>query len=158
MRVFTRKPGRQNFGWIFYEGLIYLGGVLAFVIDWKVGLFVALMGGYNLLTLRVPARAQRWMRLLNSGLIALGVALVLANTWRPLGLEKGLMRNFIFVALFIGGIIGAFRMFQHFYHRILGWCLDHKIAVSFPSAVFALNGRYDLAGIRYRFRLVAQAV
>jgi len=106
--------------------LIYLGGVLAYVVDWKVGLFVALMGGYNLLTLRVPAGAERWMRLFNSGLLALGVALVLTRSWQPLGVEKGLVHNFIFVALFIGGIIMAFRLFQRFYPRILGWCLDHK--------------------------------
>ena len=91
-----------------------------------MGLFVALMGGYNLLTLRVPARFQGWMRLFNSGLIALGVALVLTSSWQPLGLEKGFVRNFIFVALFIGGIIVAFRVFQRFYSHILGWCLNHK--------------------------------
>ena len=122
--VFTHKPGRQNYGWILYEGLIYLGGVLAVAFDWRAGLFVALMGGYNLLTLRVPARFQRWMHLLNGGLIAFGVALVLANFWRPLGLEKGFARNFIFVVLLIGGIIVAFRVFQRFYHRILEWCLN----------------------------------
>jgi len=139
--VFTRKPGRQNFGWLFYEGLIYLGGVLVFVVNWKVGLFVALMGGYNLLTLWVPPRAERWMRLLNSGLIAFGVALVLANFWRPLGLEKGLILNFIFVALFIGGIIGAFRVFQRFYHHILGWCLDHKaVFLALPLFMLIMGG------------------
>ena len=139
--VFTRQPGRRNFGWLFYEGLIYLGGVLAFVIDWKVGLFVALMGGYNLLTLRVPARAERWMRLLNGGLIALGVALVLTHAWQPLGVEKGLIHNFIFVALLIGGIIVAYRLFQRFYPRILGWCLDHKaFFLALPLFMMLMGG------------------
>jgi len=122
----SRKPGRRNFGWIYYEGLIYLGGLLAFVVDWKVGLLVALMGGYNLLTLRIPAWAQRWMRLLATGLIALGIAFMLADSWRPLGLGKGLATNFIFVAFLMGGLVGVYRIFHHFYNRILNWCLYNK--------------------------------
>ena len=139
--IFTRKPGRQNFGWLFYEGLIYLGGVLVFVIDWKVGLFVAMMGGYNLLTLWVPARAERWMRLLNSSLIAGGVALLLANAWQPMGPSQGLIRNLIFVAVVIGLILVVFRIFQHFYERILGWCLDHKaVFLAVPLFLLLLGG------------------
>ena len=124
--IFARKPGRRKFGRMFYEGLIYLGAVLAFAFNWKVGLVVALMGGCNLLTRRIPARAEHWVRRANSGLIALGVALLLARFWQPLGVERNLFQNFLFVALFIGGIIGAFRLFQCYYARILGWCLNHK--------------------------------
>jgi copper/silver efflux system protein len=126
--LFTRKPGRDNQGWVFYEGLIYLGGLLALIVDWKVGFFVALIGGYNLLSLRVPKGAKPLMRLMNKGLIAFGVALVLANYWLPLGVEKGLAGNFIFVALLVGAILLGFRLFQHFYVNILGWCLSHKAA------------------------------
>jgi Cu(I)/Ag(I) efflux system membrane protein CusA/SilA len=139
--LFSRKPGRQNYGWIFYEGFIYLGGVLVFVIDWKVGLFVALLGAYNLLTLWVPKAATQWMRFLNSGLVALGIALVLANYWLPLGVGKSLIRNFIFMALFIGAILVAFRIFQHFYVHILGWCLNHKTAfLCVPLVLLLLGG------------------
>ncbi len=46
--LFRRKPGRQKkYGWIFYEGLIYLGGVLAIIFDWRAGLFVAFYGQYT---------------------------------------------------------------------------------------------------------------
>jgi len=126
--LFTRKPGRRDYGWVFYEGLIYLGGALAFVVHWKVGLFVALIGGLNLLALRVSERARPWVRQMNNGLVGIGVALVLSNFWLPLGMEKGPARNFMFVALLIGAILVGLRLFQHFYGRILGWCLDHKAA------------------------------
>ena len=51
-------------------GLV-LGGVLAFVFDWRVGLLVALMGGYNLVTLKIPAKAKPWLRRINNLLVAL---------------------------------------------------------------------------------------
>ncbi len=124
--LFNRKAGRQQHGWIFYEGLIYLGGVLAFVLDWQVGLFVAVIGGCNLLILRLPAESARRVRLLTSGLIVLAVTLVLTRSWQPLGAEKGIVHNFIFVGLLIGGVIAAFGLFHRFYPRILGWCLEHK--------------------------------
>ncbi|BBO85627.1 cation transporter [Desulfosarcina ovata subsp. sediminis] len=138
--LFTRKEGRRKGGWVFYEGLIYLGAVLVFTIGWKVGGFVAIIGGYNLLTLRVPAPIGRRMRQVNSLLVAIGVALVLANYWRPLGLGKGLVPNFFFVVLVIGLLLGGFRAFQHYYPRILGWCLGHKVTfLTVPLLILLLG-------------------
>lgn len=139
--LFTRKPNRRNSGWIFYEGLIYTGGVLGFVVNWQVGLFVALIGGYNLMTLRVPARFGRLMQNINSLLVATGIILVLANYWRPLGLDKGLVPNVVFVALMILFLLGGFRVFLYFYDSILGWCLNHKMAfLSIPMVILLLGG------------------
>lgn len=139
--LFTRKPGRQNLGWIFYEGLIYLGGLLTFVLDWRIGLLVALMGGYNLVSLWIPPQAVFWLRRTVNLLVAFGVGWVLAKYWQPLGIEIGLLGNFIFVAILIGGLLGAFRIFQRFYDRILGWCLAHKaLFLSMPLFILLLGG------------------
>ncbi|MBU1232925.1 MAG: efflux RND transporter permease subunit [Proteobacteria bacterium] len=139
--LFNRKAGRHQYGWIFHEGLVYLGGVLAFALDWKVGLFVALIGGCNLLMLRVPVEVGRWLRLLINGLIVVAVILVLTQSWQPLGVQKGLLVNSLFIGLLIGGVIGFFTLFRCYYPTILTWCLDHKaIFLALPLLAMLLAG------------------
>jgi len=117
--------GRRNR--VLHEGLVYLGAVLAFVVNWKIGLGIALVGAYNLVTLRIPPRAAARLKPLNNILVAVGVAYVLAGYWQPLGVEKGQFRNFVFVILLVVVLLGSYRIFQRFYDRILGWCLAHKV-------------------------------
>jgi Cu(I)/Ag(I) efflux system membrane protein CusA/SilA len=139
--LFAREIRSRKHGWIFYEAIILLGGVLAFVIDWKVGLLVALIGGYNLILPRIPESVRKWSRPVNSTLIAFGVGFVLAQYWLPLGPGKGLLQNFIFVVLIIGPIIGGFRIFQHYYERILTRCLAHKrLFLALPAVMLFLSG------------------
>ena len=51
---------------------------------------------------------------------------LLASHWTPLGPEKGALRNFLFVGIVIGGLLGFFRLFQHFYAPVLAWFLRFK--------------------------------
>ena len=68
-------------------------------------------------------RAGRWGA---SGLAMIGVAIILAIVWEPLGPERGLIRNLIFIALLVGGLLGLFLLFQRVYGRVLRGCLAHK--------------------------------
>ncbi|MBT6121015.1 efflux RND transporter permease subunit, partial [bacterium] len=54
------------------------------------------------------------------------VVILLARTWLPLGPEKGVILNVCFVALMIGSVLGSILVFQHYYSRLLMWCLDNK--------------------------------
>jgi Cu(I)/Ag(I) efflux system membrane protein CusA/SilA len=137
----TRLPGPRKGGWVFREGLVCLGGLLGVTVGWKIGLLVALIGGYHASARRVPERFRRWIRQTGALLAALAVAVVLAHYWRPLGVGKGPLANTMFVVLVIGGLIGAFRAFQRYYDRILGWCLAHKTAfLCLPLAILLLGG------------------
>ncbi|MBW2149715.1 MAG: efflux RND transporter permease subunit, partial [Deltaproteobacteria bacterium] len=139
--IFAGRTGGGKRRWIFYEGLVYAGGVLAFAVNWWVGLFIVFIGAYNLITLWMPASLKKWLPLMTTGLTAIGVTLVLARQWLPLGPEKGFIRNFIFVAALIGGMLIFFRLFQYFYARILSWCLNHKaMFLSIPCVMVLLGG------------------
>ncbi|MBW1945825.1 MAG: efflux RND transporter permease subunit, partial [Deltaproteobacteria bacterium] len=139
--LFSTKLARRRYLWIIYEALIYLGGILAILVDWRVGLLVALVGGYNLLRPRIPEHAKGKARKIVIVLAAVGVAVVLARYWLPLGPEKGLFRNLVFVFLLMGGILGALRLFYRSYSRILEWCLDHKaIFLMLPLGTLLLGG------------------
>ncbi|PVX51939.1 Cu(I)/Ag(I) efflux system membrane protein CusA/SilA [Balneicella halophila] len=60
-------------------------------------------------------------------LVVIGVVWLLAKYWLPLGAGQSLLLNFIFVALLVGLILGAFTLLQYSYKRVLIWVLDNKI-------------------------------
>lgn len=126
---------------IFYEALIYLGGLLTFVVNWWIGLLIAFIGAYKLFLMWIPVSLKKWLQSLNTTLIAIGLILLLSHQWLPLGPEKGLIRNLIFVAAIIGSLLIFYRLFQNFYAHILGWCLNHKAAfLSMPCIMVLLGG------------------
>jgi Cu(I)/Ag(I) efflux system membrane protein CusA/SilA len=60
-------------------------------------------------------------------LVVIGVVWLLAKYWLPLGAGKSVLLNFVFVALLVGFILGAFTLLQFSYRRILRWCLNNKV-------------------------------
>jgi len=60
-------------------------------------------------------------------LAVFGVLWLLAKYWLPLGAGKSVLLNFIFVALLVGSILGAFGLLRYSYKRILLWCLNNKV-------------------------------
>ena len=69
-------------------------------------------------------------------LVALAVGVLLTRYWEPLGPTRGALRNFVFLAVLIGGLLGFFKFFEHVYPRLLRWCLRHKVAfLSLPLAL-----------------------
>lgn len=72
---------------------------------------------------------------------ALVVWWVLGAVWEPLGPQAGTLRNFVFVGLVIGGLLGGFWLLMLFYAPILRWCLGHKLAfLSLPLLLVLLGG------------------
>ena len=126
---------------ILYAGLTLAGLCSLAVLPWWVGILLTGTGIYHLTAPWIPEAVRRWMPRLGIGLTALLVAAFLAGRWLPLGPEQGTLRNFLFVALLLGGLLGAFSLFQRAYPAILRWCLDHKVAaVAFPLLVLVWGG------------------
>ena len=77
---------------------------------------------------------------------ALAVVWFLAKDWMPLGLNRAVLSNILFVVLIIGGLLLAFRLFEKFYGSMLRWCLNHKLlflcipVVSLLTAIFVWQG------------------
>jgi len=121
-------------------GLILLGVLTALMWSVLGGLLLVGFGGYRLLEAALPAMVRRLFAIGVFCFVLFGVGYLLTLEWSPLGPDKGLVRNFIFVGGMIGGLLGLFRLFQFFYPRLLGWCLDHKLLfLSIPSLLLALG-------------------
>ncbi|MBI4773225.1 MAG: efflux RND transporter permease subunit [Deltaproteobacteria bacterium] len=125
---FAREHKPRNYGWIWYESLIYVGAVVAFLLNWQAGVIIALVGVYRLILRRVSERWERRLRSWATFAAAGFVLFLLAKHWLPLGPAEGLIRNIVFVGVLMGGILVLFLLFQRRYERILTWCLDHKRA------------------------------
>jgi len=119
-------------------GLAIASGIL---LVWWVGLIVGAIGVYHLLHERLPRRLHGWLPIAANILAVVCVGIILTGHWLPLGPVKGFARNAVFVGLLIGLLLLFFRVFQYFYARILGWCLEHKLAfLSLPAALLLLAG------------------
>ena len=139
--LFAAKVRRLWVQRILYGGLLLAGVWALFVLPWWVGALLLGLGAYHLAAPWIPAALRRWTPRLGIGLAALLVAGFLASRWLPLGPEQGTWRNFLFVALLLGGLLGAFALFQRAYPAILRWCLDHKaLFMAFPVLILLWGG------------------
>ena len=75
----------------------------------------------------------RFSNIVNWILIAI-LSFILAELWTPLGAEKGIIPNFIFVSMIIIGILLLFQGFQAIFPKILEISLNYKKTfLSIPS-------------------------
>src|SRR5690625_219987 len=78
---------------------------------------------------RLPERMRSpSFRTVTIVILSLVFAILLANVWEPLGPERGVIRNMLFVGLVLGGVIGGFKLLEFYYEEILAWALAHKKA------------------------------
>ncbi|MFO7867848.1 MAG: efflux RND transporter permease subunit, partial [Bacteroidales bacterium] len=89
-------------------------------------------------------------------LVVIGVIWLLAKYWLPLGAGKSVFLNFVFVALLVGIILGAFRLLQYSYTRILLWCLRNKVTFLLIPTVLILLAVNIWMGFTTVFGFVAQ--
>lgn len=136
--------GRMQAGALRRYSMIALvaAGVLGmFFVSWWVGAIVIGLGLYKLLEPRIPAQYNHYAPYLASAIAVLVVGVILTEHWLPLGPQKGLTRNLMFVGLLIGGLLGFFTIFQRYlYEPILRWCLAHKLMFLFVPTVILLFG------------------
>ncbi|MGB6220026.1 efflux RND transporter permease subunit [Haloferula sp.] len=90
---------------------------------------------------KVQGRTARISVLVINLSIAVVVAWMLTVDWMPLGLDRSSVMNFVFVFMVLGGLLGAFRLFELTYGSVLTWCLRHKaMFLSVPVALLILAG------------------
>jgi Cu(I)/Ag(I) efflux system membrane protein CusA/SilA len=121
--------------------LLVLGGIpLGIFFHWWAGMLVIVFAGYDLLRDRLPTKVAQRAAPAASFFVAAVVAVLLTTAWEPLGPERGLLRNVVFVVAVLGSLLGLFALFQVFYSRILNWCLRHKAAfLSMPLTIIVMG-------------------
>jgi Cu(I)/Ag(I) efflux system membrane protein CusA/SilA len=139
--LFTGRVRTRLLRRILNAALAVVGLVTAINVSWWAGGIIALIGIYHLFDDRLPALIrQRVGQSINWVAVAV-VLIYLTSHWLPLGPEKGLIRNLLFVAGMIGGLLLALLVFQRGYGRMLSWALRNKLAfMAIPVVVSLLGG------------------
>src|SRR3989339_672012 len=137
---FPRKTGGKYTKNILYGILAIVGLAISFAFSWLAGLAIIGFAGFYLFKDRIPQRFARIAPRAANIIVLILVAILLTSDWHPLGVQKGLIVNLIFVALLVGGLMTLILLFQHFYEPILGWCLENKIKfLSIPVTLVVLG-------------------
>ncbi|MEW4567988.1 efflux RND transporter permease subunit [Tautonia sp. JC769] len=139
--LFTGRGGAGKLRAIVSIGLVVAGGIVGVWLAWWAGAIVGGLGVYQLIEPSLPQWSRRTAVYLSNAVAVAVVGVVLTRHWEPLGVEQGFLRNLAFVATLIGGLLGAFVLFQMVIYRpLLRWCLDHKLLfLSVPVTVVLLG-------------------
>ncbi len=115
--------------------------MLALLLGWPwAGAVIILLAGYYLIADLLPERWRNVGPWVANGVAALIVIYLLTRYWEPLGPERGVVRNLVFVGVLIGGLMGFFVLLRYFYGAMLRFCLRHKILFSLVPAVLMAFG------------------
>jgi len=155
---FPRRINSRYLRTIFYGCLVAAALLLALAFSWLVAVVIAGFAFYQLFKGRIPPRMNALVPYAANVVVLLAVGLLLTMHWEPLGPQKGLIRNLLFVGGLIGGLMALVLLFERLYPRILGWCLDHKVAFLSLPAMLLLLGAVIWLGFERVFAFVPGAL
>ncbi len=155
--LFGLRISGRRMRWIVGGLLIAAAGAVGVLLAWWIGLIIAVPGLYLLVKGGLPESATKaapWAA--NLAIVAV-VVVLLSGYWEPLGPERGLVRNVIFVAGMVAALLGLFRLFQWVAPAVLRSCLAHKVPFLIATAVLMLVGVLGWVGFEDLFEPVVAA-
>jgi Cu(I)/Ag(I) efflux system membrane protein CusA/SilA len=129
-QIFSLKSKSKWLPLVYNACLFVLSIALLFTSFYFIGIMglaVSIFSfGNHLLKQKADARTLFYFDIFRNIVYALIISTLLASIWMPLGVEKSVFINLIFVAGTIGSLIGFFYVIIHFYERILRFLLRVK--------------------------------
>ncbi|MDO6818474.1 efflux RND transporter permease subunit [Zobellia sp. 1_MG-2023] len=130
-----RKKGLKNpFKYILNISLI-IAGIIAMIYGFWLGLILIAFGASGIAGLQGKLTEKK-ANLVNIIISSVAIVFLLAEYWRPLGFDRSIAMNLIFVSIVCFGLLGTFWVFRKYYTRILRWALRNKfLFLSVPTAI-----------------------
>ena len=123
--LFKKSNIRERSKYII-NGLLIILGMTAIIYGYWLGLILIGFAVTALLTMRGTLSRKR-ANLINIIISATAIVILLAQYWRPLGFDRSILLNLIFVSIICFGILGVFSVFRMYYDSILRWALANKL-------------------------------
>ncbi|KAA1242396.1 efflux RND transporter permease subunit [Aquimarina sp. RZ0] len=115
--------------------LLILSGLLGIFYGYVLSFVLVVFGMVNILK-RTGRISEKKTKLIHIAASAITIVFLLAEYWRPLGVDTTIFWNFIFVGFICFGLLGIFSLFRMYYVRILHWALNNKLLfLSLPVAI-----------------------
>jgi copper/silver efflux system protein len=131
---------RAGWGRVGAALLLLLGLAVAAWVHGGFGAVLIVLGAFQLARPRLRPRVARALQLAASALAVLLVLWALALAWEPAGPERGVLLNVLFIAVFVGGVIGLFWLVRLAFPHLLWWSLQHKLTALLPATLLVLSG------------------
>jgi Cu(I)/Ag(I) efflux system membrane protein CusA/SilA len=117
------------------NGILIVLGVSALFYGYWLGLLLMAFGVSGILKLQ-EILSEKQANLVNISISVLTIIFLLATYWRPLGFDRSISMNLIFVSLICFGLLMIFYLFRKYYTRILRWALANKaLFLSIPAVL-----------------------
>lgn len=132
--LFRKKNLKGSLRYILNISLV-IAGIFALVYGYWLGLILIAFGASGIASLQGKLSEKR-ANLINIIISSVAIILLLAEYWRPLGFDRSIIMNLIFVSIICFGLLGALWIFHHYYTRILRWALRNKfLFLSVPTLI-----------------------
>ena len=132
--LFRKNNIKQSYKYTL-NGLLVLLGITVIIFGYWLGLILIAFGVTSILKIQNRIQERQTNRI-NIIVSALAIVFLLAEYWRPLGVDKSIFWNLIFVGIICFGLLGVFTVFRRYYTRILNWALANKLLfLSIPIAI-----------------------
>jgi Cu(I)/Ag(I) efflux system membrane protein CusA/SilA len=136
--LFRKRKFKNITSYVFQTILIILG-LIALFYGYLLGIVLMAFGVTGVLSLKGKLSEKR-VNLINVVISVFAIVLLLAEYWRPLGLDRSVFWNFVFVGIVSFGLLGIFYLFRVYYTRILRWTLANKLLfLSVPTLIVVLG-------------------
>ena len=132
--LFRKKNLKKTSRYVI-NGLLVVMGLVAIMSGYWLGIILIAFGITALLKFNKQLSEKR-TALINIVVSAVTIVFLLAEYWRPLGVDKSIFWNLIFVGLICFGLLSVFTLFRRYYTRILQWALANKfLFLSIPTLI-----------------------
>ncbi|BAO54188.1 efflux RND transporter permease subunit [Nonlabens marinus] len=147
--LFRKTDLKKRSRWLLHGILIVLGIAAILYGSWLGLILIAF--GCNGLFFSLKAKTEYQLtlsrfqfsvtqNLFNIIISATAIVILLAEYWRPLGFDRSVIMNLIFVAIICFGLLGIFSLFKRYYDTILRWALANKVLFFIiPTTVLVLG-------------------
>ncbi|MFI4911728.1 MAG: efflux RND transporter permease subunit [Sedimentisphaeraceae bacterium JB056] len=137
-----KRPQLKKVSRMMFYAIVFLISIaIALSFNLIFGVILLLLGLYYCSSNSVTGKLSSILNWVVNIVAVIFVGVLLSSHWEPIGPQKGLFLNFIFVAIVVGAVLFAFWLFRVFYPRILSLCLRHKVCfLSLPVLFLILGG------------------
>ncbi|TRO67060.1 efflux RND transporter permease subunit [Christiangramia sabulilitoris] len=153
--TFNLKVGKEKSRKIWIIVLIVSGIILALIFSFWLPLALTLIGLVKLFEDKNPEFLGRYSDKITLTITLAVTLLFLAEEWMPLGFQKSIISNYVFVIILLAITLVLLMAVVKFYEPILNWCLTNKGKFLFLPVITIFFGLMIWLGFPKIFGFVA---
>ena len=125
--IFSVRTNTKKIKLIWNFILIGAGIIIPIIWGAWAVLFLVLIGLNNIYEYKWNEKYKNIPKYITMGIVILFALYYLIIEWMPLGAQNHFIKNFLFVSILLGSILGFLSLMVKYYEPVLRWCLANKV-------------------------------